>query len=67
VATLEPVLAALIAWPVLGQELGAAQIVGVLIVVGAVVWVQARRPAFEDEAAPAYRARRRESTAAAIR
>jgi drug/metabolite transporter (DMT)-like permease len=67
VATLEPVLATLIAWPVLGQELGVAQIAGGLIVVGAVVWVQARRPAFDDEAAPAYRARRRESTAPAIR
>jgi drug/metabolite transporter (DMT)-like permease len=67
VATLEPVLAALIAWPVLGQELGVAQIAGGLIVVGAVVWVQARRPAFDDEAAPAYRARRRESTAPATR
>jgi drug/metabolite transporter (DMT)-like permease len=67
VATLEPVLAAIIAWPVLGQDLDVAQIAGGLIVVGAVVWVQARRPAFEDEAAPAYRARRRESTAAAVR
>lgn len=63
VATLEPVLAAIIAWPVLGQDLDVAQIVGGLIVVGAVVWVQIQRPAGDEEAAPAYR----ESTAAAVR
>jgi drug/metabolite transporter (DMT)-like permease len=63
VATLEPVLAAIIAWPVLGQELDVAQIAGGLIVVGAVVWVQMQRPAGDEEAAPAYR----ESTAAAVR
>jgi drug/metabolite transporter (DMT)-like permease len=63
VATLEPVLAAIIAWPVLGQDLDVAQIAGGLIVVGAVVWVQIQRPAGEEEAAPAYR----ESTAAAVR
>jgi drug/metabolite transporter (DMT)-like permease len=63
VATLEPVLAAIIAWPVLGQDLDVAQIAGGLIVVGAVVWVQMQRPAGDEEAAPAYR----ESTAAAVR
>jgi drug/metabolite transporter (DMT)-like permease len=63
VATLEPVLAAIIAWPVLGQDLDVAQIAGGLIVVGAVVWVQIQRPTGEEEAAPAYR----ESTAAAVR
>ena len=63
VATLEPVLAAIIAWPVLGQDLDVAQIVGGLIVVGAVVWVQIQRPAGDEEAAPAYR----ESTSAAVR
>jgi len=63
VATLEPVLAAIIAWPVLGQDLDVAQIAGGLIVVGAVVWVQIQRPAGDEEAAPAYR----ESTAAAVR
>ena len=67
VATLEPVLAAIIAWPVLDQALGVAQIAGGLIVVGAVIWVQVQRPAHEDEAAPAYGARRRESAAAAVR
>jgi drug/metabolite transporter (DMT)-like permease len=67
VATLEPVLAAIIAWPVLGQRLDVAQIAGGLIVVGAVIWVQVQRPAHEDEAAPAYGTRRRESAAAAVR
>ena len=67
VATLEPVLAAIIAWPVLGQDLDVAQIAGGLIVVGAVIWVQSQRPAHEDEAAPAYGARRRESAAAVVR
>jgi len=36
-------------------------------VVGAVIWVQSQRPAHEDEAAPAYGARRRESAAAVVR
>jgi drug/metabolite transporter (DMT)-like permease len=53
VATLEPVLAAIIAWPVHDQTLGAAQIVGIVIVVGAVAWVQSHRPSVEAEAAPA--------------
>ena len=67
VATLEPVLAAAIAWPVLGEALDAAQIAGGLLVVGAVIWVQAQQPADDQEAAPAYGARRRESAAAAVR
>lgn len=58
VATLEPVLAALIAWALLGQVLDPAQIAGGLLVVAAVVWVQSRRPALEAEAAPAIGARR---------
>ncbi len=53
VATLEPVLAALIAWPVHQQTLGLPQIVGGLIVVGAVIWVQTHQPHVE-EAAPAW-------------
>jgi drug/metabolite transporter (DMT)-like permease len=67
VATLEPVLAAIIAWPVHGQALDVAQITGGLMVVGAVIWVQAQSSSLEDEAAPAYGARRRESAAAAVR
>ena len=53
VATLEPVLAAIIAWPVLDQALSAPQILGGLIVVAAVVWVQSHRPQLEAESAPA--------------
>lgn len=52
VATLEPVLAALIAWPVHDQELGPPQVLGGLAVLAAVVWVQSRRPVLEAEAAP---------------
>jgi drug/metabolite transporter (DMT)-like permease len=52
VATLEPVLAALIAWPVHGETLGAPQILGGLMVVGAVLWVQAHPPSPEVEAVP---------------
>lgn len=53
VATLEPVLAALIAWPVHDQALGLPQVLGGLVVVAAVVWVQSHRPRLEAEAAPA--------------
>jgi drug/metabolite transporter (DMT)-like permease len=59
VATLEPVLGALLAWPILHQALSAVQIVGGLVVVAAVIWVQAQRPTLEAELAPAYRAARR--------
>ncbi len=41
VATLEPVVASLIAWPVLDQVLDAPQVAGILVVVAAVAWVQA--------------------------
>jgi drug/metabolite transporter (DMT)-like permease len=54
VATLEPVLGALLAWPVHGEVLAAPQIAGGLVVVAAVAWVQARPPAPEVEAVPAY-------------
>jgi drug/metabolite transporter (DMT)-like permease len=43
VATLEPVLAAILAWPILDQVLEAPQIAGVVIVVAAVIWVQSHR------------------------
>jgi len=52
VSTLEPVLAALIAWPVLEQALTPPQVAGVVVVVAAVVWVQTHRPHVEAEAAP---------------
>jgi drug/metabolite transporter (DMT)-like permease len=61
VATLEPVLGALLAWPIHDQKLDALQITGVLVVVGAVVWVQSQRPALEAELAPA-RGTRRDNT-----
>ncbi len=59
VATLEPVLGALLAWPILNQALSPVQAVGGLVVVGAIIWVQAQRPALEAELAPAYGAGRR--------
>jgi drug/metabolite transporter (DMT)-like permease len=54
VATLEPVLGALLAWPVHGEVLAAPQIAGGLVVVAAVAWVQARPPVHEIEGVPAY-------------
>ena len=48
VATLEPVLAAIIAWPILDQALAAPQVLGIVIVVAAVTWVQAHRPPAPD-------------------
>jgi drug/metabolite transporter (DMT)-like permease len=59
VATLEPVLGAALAWPIQHQALSVIQIAGGLVVVGAIVWVQAQRPALEAELAPAYGAGRR--------
>jgi drug/metabolite transporter (DMT)-like permease len=59
VATLEPVLGAVLAWPIHGQALAAPQIAGGLLVVAAIVWVQAQRPELEAELAPAYGRRRR--------
>jgi drug/metabolite transporter (DMT)-like permease len=59
VATLEPALAAVIAWIVHDEVLSAGQIAGGLLVVAAVVWVQAQRPSLEAEAAPAYRTKAR--------
>jgi drug/metabolite transporter (DMT)-like permease len=59
VATLEPVLGAVLAWPILGQALSPVQIAGGLVVVGAIVWVQAQRPLREEEVAPAYGTGRR--------
>jgi drug/metabolite transporter (DMT)-like permease len=58
VATLEPVLGALLAWPIHDQRLAPAQILGGLLVVGAVVWVQSQRPPLAAELAPAYGTRR---------
>jgi drug/metabolite transporter (DMT)-like permease len=52
VATLEPVLAAVFAWVILGEELAPVQLVGGAAVLGAVVWVQSHRPDLEAELAP---------------
>ena len=54
VATLEPVLATLIAWAVHDQALAALQVAGGLLVVLAVAWVQTHPPAREVEAVPAW-------------
>ncbi len=59
VATLEPVLGAVLAWAIQHQSLSLVQIAGGLVVIGAIVWVQAQRPQLEAELAPAYGSRRR--------
>jgi drug/metabolite transporter (DMT)-like permease len=45
VGTLEPVIASLLAWPLLDQKLDPPQIAGILVVVAAVAWVQATKVA----------------------
>jgi drug/metabolite transporter (DMT)-like permease len=52
VATLEPVLGAVLAWPILKQALLPIQIGGGLVVIGAVVWVRMQRSAVDAELAP---------------
>lgn len=59
IATLEPVLGAVLAWPIQHQILSAVQIAGGIVVVLAIIWVQSQRSELEAERAPAYRARRR--------
>jgi drug/metabolite transporter (DMT)-like permease len=59
IATLEPVLGAVLAWAIHGEALSPVQIAGGLVVVGAIVWVQSQRPQLEAELAPAYGARKR--------
>jgi drug/metabolite transporter (DMT)-like permease len=63
VATLEPVLGAVLAWPIHGEALAPAQIAGGLVVVAAIVWVQSQRPQLEAELAPEYGAPRRRAPA----
>lgn len=58
IATLEPVLGALLAWPIHGQSLALGQIAGGLVVVSAIVWVQSQSAELDAELAPAYGARR---------
>lgn len=54
-ATLEPVLAAIFAWWLHDEHLAAVQLAGGALVLGAVLWVQARRPDLEAELAPPMR------------
>ena len=54
VATLEPVLAALVAWVIHDEALTGVQIAGGLMVVAAVAWVQSHAPAPEVEAVPGW-------------
>jgi drug/metabolite transporter (DMT)-like permease len=52
VATLEPVLATLVAWGVHDEALTGVQIAGGVLVVAAVAWVQSHPPSPEVEAVP---------------
>jgi drug/metabolite transporter (DMT)-like permease len=54
VATLEPVLATMIAWAVHDEALTGIQIAGGLLVVAAVAWVQSHPPSPEVEAVPGW-------------
>lgn len=53
VATLEPVIASIVAWPLLDQVLSAPQVLGVVIVVAAVAWVQTQQDVPAETAAAA--------------
>jgi drug/metabolite transporter (DMT)-like permease len=59
VGSLEPVFGAVIAFAWLSETLSAQQAAGGLLVVCAVIWVQAQRPTLAEEAAPAYSSRPR--------
>lgn len=52
VMTLEPALAAAIAWPALGEALEPVQLVGGVVVLTAVAWIQSQRSAGPEEIAP---------------
>jgi drug/metabolite transporter (DMT)-like permease len=54
IATLEPVLATLVAWAIHDEALAGIQIVGGLLVVAAVAWVQSHPPSPEVEAVPGW-------------
>ena len=54
VATLEPVLATLVAWAIHDEALTGIQIAGGLLVVAAVAWVQSHPPSPEVEAVPGW-------------
>jgi drug/metabolite transporter (DMT)-like permease len=63
VATLEPVLGAVIAYLLHDEALAAPQIAGGLLVVGAVIWLQTRPISVEDESAPEQTSRTEERIA----
>ncbi|MDQ6916081.1 MAG: EamA family transporter [Actinomycetota bacterium] len=65
VATLEPVLAAVFAWAIHGEGLATVQVVGGVLVVAAVVWIQLQRVVHEEESAPQHSSTRRERALAA--
>jgi drug/metabolite transporter (DMT)-like permease len=67
VATLEPVLATMMAWAIHGESLAAGQLAGGLLVVAAVVWVQLHPPAPEVEAVPGWAAERAQEEVASGR
>jgi drug/metabolite transporter (DMT)-like permease len=54
IATLEPVLATLVAWAIHDEALNGIQIAGGLLVVAAVAWVQSHPPSPEVEAVPGW-------------
>jgi drug/metabolite transporter (DMT)-like permease len=54
-ATLEPVIAAIFAWWLHDEHLALVQLAGGALVLGAVLWVQARRPDLDAELAPPLR------------
>jgi drug/metabolite transporter (DMT)-like permease len=54
-ATLEPVLAGVLAWWLHDEHLALAQLAGGALVLAAVVWVQTHRPDLESELAPPLR------------
>jgi drug/metabolite transporter (DMT)-like permease len=54
VATLEPPLAAIVAWIIHGEALAGIQIAGGLMVIAAVAWVQSHPPSPEVEAVPGW-------------
>jgi drug/metabolite transporter (DMT)-like permease len=64
VATLEPVLGAVIAYFVHGQALEGPQIAGGLAVVAAAIWIQLQRISIESETAPEHSSRLDEATPA---
>jgi drug/metabolite transporter (DMT)-like permease len=62
VATLEPVMGAVIAYLIHDEVLAAPQIVGGLLVVAAVIWLQTRPISVETESAPEQTSRTEERT-----